>query len=580
MPTYRITTPDGRTFRLSGQGSKEQAWAQFWQTYNSKTKEGLKLSNPGEYDPGSKAYREKYGAASGQSGFENFASGVGAQAVNRAASLGNMLSGAGDAIESVGKTNPLSPGGLALAGLGKFAGSMTDERRAELMARNEDVLDTKGGKAGALTADIAATLPFGASLGGATAGGAFLGLSDPNAQSGMDRLKSTAMGAGFGLGGGALGKWGSAALTRNLARARINRANAAPMVETLARGQKAGLVAPPATTNPSLLNRMLESFAGKEAIEQEAALMNAGKMQEAARRYLGVADDMPLKVENLRQLRASRAPIYDDVNDVIDKIGGVGGDKRFVDDLLALEKRWGGSSKFQRLLPEYRDIRLMGRDLRKGTPYSGNEAMKLVADLRKQAGKAFANRQKSLGHAQRDAADAIERLMEREIGRRAAGNLGRGSVGRRYARGLINDWRAARVADAKTYAVERVMNQATGNLQGAKMARELARGAPLSGEMKDMAKFVSAFTSTGKEPTRSAGVNALTTLFGVESAMLGHPGPLVLTPARLGMGKLLLSKPYQKYSSVPKFKPGRARVRRGLGRVLAPFAMNQESDED
>jgi hypothetical protein len=552
MPTYRITAPDGRKFRITGEGSEQEALAQFQAQYYSKGEAGLKLREPGEYDTESREYREKYGPVSASSGLDNFRAGIAANALNRGASLGNMV------------------------------GLMSDESRAELMQKNAPVMNTTGGKVGGFVGDVASTLPFGGFTGGvagATAGGAALGLSDPNAQGAADRIKSTALGGALGYAGGKLGQWGANALARRADRMRILKANNAPRLETFKRGSELGLVAPPGNVNPTLFQRFMESFAGKEAVEQEAMLTNSGKMQEAARKFLGLADDAELTPQTLAKIHKANKPAYEEVGELTNKVGGIGADMKYVDELLAIEKKFGGSHRRTNILPEHGEIRTLMRELRR-TPFDGNEVTALVRDLRTAAGKSFIEGKKALGHSQREAAAAMERLIERNL-RRYARGLGGGAVGRDYAKQVLQNWRNARISDAKAFAVERVSNKATGNLDGAKMAREFARGAPLTGEMRDMARFASAFSTSTREAKRSPGVNALTTLFGAESAMLGHPEPLLLTPARFGMGKLLLSKSYQR-AMLPKFKvkakiPRAAKTAGRLGAVPAGyFSMEDE----
>jgi hypothetical protein len=552
MPTFRITAPDGRKFDISGEGSKEQALAHFQQLYQSKTKQGFMLREPGEYDTESKEYADRYGPTSGSSGLRNFREGMGSQFMGRGRQLGNIV------------------------------GTVSDEAVQAQQQTDAPLKATTGGFLGGLATDLALSVPFGGTIAGGTAAGVALGATDPNVDptDGTSRLKSTAIGGGFGLGGSVLAKVGANAIANRTARAALSKARAKPMLETLEGGQKLGLVVPPSTTNPTWWNRMIESLGGKEAVEQEAALLNAEKMQNAARRFLGLSEDAPMNLETLGKLRGQNSGAYREVVELVDKVGGVGGDIKYVDELNAILQKYGGAHRFGKILPQHRAIDELITELKR-PPFSGNEAMQLVKDLRLEAGKSFATRAKSLGKAQRAAADAIEGAIERNISR-YPGQLGQGAVGKQYASQVLDAWRKARVSDAKTYAVEGIINRATGNIQGAKLARSLAKGAPLTGELKDMAKFVSAFTSTGKEPTRSAGVNALTTLFATESALLGHPEGLALPFARTLTSKALTSKLYQRLGTVPRFKPKTRipKLARRLGKAAPAVALNYDEDDD
>jgi hypothetical protein len=74
MPMYEITAPDGRKFRVSGDGTREEALAHFQSSYKPAD---LKTTNPGEYDPASPEYQAKYGPTAGMSNDDLFMAGAG-----------------------------------------------------------------------------------------------------------------------------------------------------------------------------------------------------------------------------------------------------------------------------------------------------------------------------------------------------------------------------------------------------------------------------------------------------------------------------------------------------------------------
>jgi hypothetical protein len=488
--------------------------------------------------------REKYSPAAGMGVAERFMAGAGRQVVGRARSLGNAVGLVSDEdFEEAKKLDaPLMQSGLAP-------------------------------KVGGFAADVAMTLPFArGGLGGAIAAGGLLGVSNPDSQGDLkSRLIDTGVGAGLGGLGHKVAGWASKKMQERLAQAALRRAQDAPKIATLEAGQKLGLVVPPATTNPRLANRMLESFAGKEAIEQEAALHNAPIMQDAMRKFLGIPKASPMTVDTLDALRKQAGAAYDEVK-------GLGGtmmsDSKFLAQLQQLE---GAAGSAGRSFPglggtTIRDTLAPLRTLQ----FRGDDAIDAVKALREGAKASFKKGETGLGRAQKGAADAMEDLIERNIERQ----VGLGRVGKDYAQQTLERFRQARTTFAKTYAVESIINRATGNVQGAKAAKLLAKGTPITGELKDVAKFAAAYGNTTREPTRSAGVNALTTLFGVEAALMGHPAPLLLPPARFAMGKALLSKPYQRFMTRPSYVPGQKipRMAQGLGRSMAPgyFAAEEE----
>jgi hypothetical protein len=505
--------------------------------------------------------RERYSPEKGMSTGDKFWSGMGSQLEGRRQSLGNL----------VGKIP-----GAAHTGIGQAlgVGMASDADVAETAQRDAPLRNTAPAKAGGFVGDMALGALGGASMAGAAASGAALGATNPGTTDPSERLQDTLMGGGLGIGGAMLGRAGSRAIQRRMSEAAIRRAQDVPKLETLAAGRDLGLVVPPATTNSTMTNRLLESFAGKEAIEQEAALHNAPIMQDAMRQFLGLPRAAPMTVDTLADLRTQAGQAYDAVK-------GLGGtmmsDSRFLQRLTALEGSAGSASRSFPGLGgnSIRDALAPLRQLQ----FRGDDAVEAVKAMREAAKASFKSGETGLGRAQRGAAEAMEDLIERNIERQ----VGLGRVGRDYARQTLDGFRNARNLMARTYAVESIINRATGNIQGAKAAKLLAKGAPITGQLRDVARFASAFGSATREPTRSAGVNALTTLFGVEAALMGHPAPLLLPPARFAMGKALLSRPYQNAMATPRYRPGVKipRLAQGLGRSAVPgyFATDDEEQQ-
>ena len=421
---------------------------------------------------------------------------------------------------------------------------------------------------------------------GAVAGGALLGASDPNAQNGfgMDRLKSTALGGGLGYVGGKLGKWGADAIASRTQRMAVRAKQMAPEVKVIENGiLKHGLVGNPASMKPTLVNRILAGFAGKEALEQEAMLINGPKMQDAARKYLGIAEDVPITESTFKRLHADANKAREAIRSAPDMVF----DSRYK---RAYRDIASGGGQAERSFPGagHPGVRRAMRPYDPAQPgpgqqlrtFKATDAIDAIADLRARAKEAFSNRKSGLGRALSKTSKELEDLVERNLDRQGASG-----------KQMLARFRAGRVSDAKAYAIERVANKATGNLAGAKLAKELSKGTPLTGEMKELAEFAMRFPSETRESLRAPGVNALTTLFATESALLGHPEGAIITPLRYGLAKFMSSPRFQK-ASIPKFRvkakiprafrgaailPGR-----GIGRLAQGITMNryQPSDDD
>ena len=78
----------------------------------------------------------------------------------------------------------------------------------------------------------------------------------------------------------------------------------------LKKAQDAGLVVPPATSNPTLFNRLSEAVPGKLSTAQHASIKNQPVINSLVRKDLGMPEDAPLTMDNLSAVRQSAAPAY------------------------------------------------------------------------------------------------------------------------------------------------------------------------------------------------------------------------------------------------------------------------------
>src|SRR6478736_1050422 len=94
MATYLITAPDGKKYKVSGEGSQEDALSHFQAQYAAQDAgrqdriAAIKVSDPSEYDPSSKEYQAKYGPTRGF--LSNAAAGAGKFLYDAARGVGQM----------------------------------------------------------------------------------------------------------------------------------------------------------------------------------------------------------------------------------------------------------------------------------------------------------------------------------------------------------------------------------------------------------------------------------------------------------------------------------------------------------
>lgn len=253
--------------------------------------------------------------------------------------------------------------------------------------------------------------------------------------------------------------------------------------QTLADGRRVGYVVPPATTNPSGANTFLESFGGKIATAQDAAIKNQEITNMLAKRAIGISDDTPLTLESLKAIRREAGENYETLRNA----GMVMIDDASSKSLDALSSKFTGNN--------IKDAIGGGNDIAKivaaikSNPLNGDTAVDAMALLRDKADVAYRGGEKELGKAYKQISKIIEDLMEKKLSGEA-----------------LSRFKGARELIAKTYSVESAFNQATGNVVSNKLASQLGKGKPLSGDLKLAARFGQAFPKASREMVDSGAV--------------------------------------------------------------------------
>ncbi len=223
-----------------------------------------------------------------------------------------------------------------------------------------------------------------------------------------------------------------------------------------------GLVVPPSTTNPTWLNKTLETIGGKEATQNQARVINQSARNELAAQDLGLRAGMmtpeavaAVKHEAGQGFEAARA------------IPTVKTDDQYVQDLTGvLKETHGSNASFPGSAnPDVEKI----VDTYLQPQFTGDAAVSAVKLLRGKASDAYRTGNSELGMAYKGVAGAIEGQLER----------GAQQAGGPYA-GLVEALRQSRQMYAKASTIEDAMD-AQGNVSGTKLAQAWKRGEPLSG---------------------------------------------------------------------------------------------------
>jgi len=310
-----------------------------------------------------------------------------------------------------------------------------------------------------------------------------------------------------------------------------------------AKAQPAGYVVPPASVKPSVRNVALESVAGKAATQQIASGRNQDITNALAAKSVGLSQNQPITRESLSELRTQAGEVYKDLKDA----GRITADRPYFRDLRNLKK---ASSRISKDFPEanigsVEEIQDLVTSMRKKS-FDAESAIEYIKELRKAAtdnlsgASSAVPSNKALGRAQRDAAEALEEMVNRHLQQ-----IGRADLARKF-----DD---ARRTIAKTYTVEGAL-ETTGNVNAAKLAALLKKGKPLSPELEQAARFAGAFPKAAAVPEKSGspGVSALDFAMTAGGAatlpFIGQDPYLALTyPAlRYGARNLALSKALQR----------------------------------
>lgn len=358
-------------------------------------------------------------------------------------------------------------------------------------------------------------------LGGALTGGASAALVDPEFAG-----TGAAVGAALPPGAKLAGKVGAAV-------GRVVRGPQAPEATIAAAkaAQEAGYVIPPTQVRPSLGNRLLEGLSGKITTAQNASYRNQQVTNKLAREALGLADDETITREALGRIRAEAGKAYE----AIKGVGQLTADPAYLAKLDEIAQTYSGAAKaFPGLAkPEVESIVAA---LKQPT-FGADSAIDAIKVLRENATAAYAKQDKAMGKAAKEAAEALESLMERHLQAQGSDDL-------------LKAFRTARRTIAKTYSVDSALIEETGNVAANKLASQLQKGKPLSGELEKAARFASAFPKAAQTPQGMGSLPQTSPLdwvsMGALSAATSNPLAMLGVAARPAARSAILSPMVQR----------------------------------
>lgn len=345
----------------------------------------------------------------------------------------------------------------------------------------------------------------------------------------------------------------------------------------LREGQKAGYVVPPATSNPTFANNLLEGAAGKLTTAQLASVKNQSITNGLVNKEFGLPQDAPVTHEAMEQIRSAQSPAYEAIKQVPDIAFGPTYDAE-------LNKLGATSNKITSALPNFKstgsqEVQALVDSLRPaGGKMDGETAVELSKVLRSEssnyqmaADRANDPQARTLARAYRGAGEAVENAIEDHLN-----NIGQPE--------LAQNWDDARRTIAKTYSVQNALDGA-GNVDATKLGKQLLKGKPLSGNLETAANFALAFPKAARNLKESApGISPLDVYAGaaLDAASGNHIG-LAAGPGRMFTRSALLSKIGQKLA-IPSAAIKKGTVGRSLAsltsKVVPPVAAEDQNNDE
>lgn len=517
MPVYEITSPDGRTFEVTAPdgATQDQILAYAQQNYKQPA-----APQPMEASP-TQGVAENLAAGAGKAIAD-----AGRGVVQRSA---EMLSNAPASLPFLQMAN-LALDKLGLSPRQEVVASKDAVRESRRL--DAPLMGTTSGQVGNILGNVAMLAPTAAigganTIPGAAAIGGVAGLLQPTVSG-----RETAMNTGLGVAGGAIGQ-AIANKIPPMLRRRVDAAAAtqtanAPRFDTARRAAKEGYVVPPADLEPGMLSETVSGLSGKIKTAQVASQRNQEVTNNLVRRALNLPKEAPLNPQTLASIRSAAGESYEAVANV----GTVTPGKAYSEALdKAVEPFLAQSKSFpNRKMPQVVDD-IMAY---KTDAFDARAAVEAIKVLRDDAASAYAASNKTVGKAYKKAAEALEQALDDHL------------VATNAPGELLNSYRTARQTIAKTYTVEGALNPVTGAVDASKLSAALKKGKPLSGELRQVGEFATAFpkaTQALKEAPKA--VSPLDFAVGGFGLGQGSGVPMALMAARPVARSLLLSGPVQ-----------------------------------
>jgi hypothetical protein len=269
-----------------------------------------------------------------------------------------------------------------------------------------------------------------------------------------------------------------------------------------------------------------EGFAGKLTTAQNASARNQAVTNRLAAEALGLPGDAQITPVVLKTVRDQAGQAYQ----AIGQTGAVQPTAAYTKALDAI------AAPFQKAAAAFPNAKpspvLQLVDELRSPSFDAAAAIEKVKMLRTQADDSFRTGNTDLARASRAASQALEDALETHLQ-----NIGQ--------RQLLQEFRDARQLIAKTYTVEKALNPASGSIDARKLAADLKRGKPLTGELKQAGDFAGQFPKASQPLEGMGSLPQSSPLdwhaLGATSLATGSPLPMLGVGARPAARAAVLS---------------------------------------
>lgn len=254
-----------------------------------------------------------------------------------------------------------------------------------------------------------------------------------------------------------------------------------------------GATLPPTQVNPTLLNRALEGFSGKQQTGQVASIKNQEVVNAQARKALNLPEDTVITPQVLQDYRNVKGQAYD----ALKSNNTYYADKQFITDI---NKRTADLQKLSNTTDVTAELRVLN-----GLKQMNFDGVGLVEQMKRLRYDGEANlvsgdpANRSLGQAQKFAAKQLEDLAERNLK-----NFNQPDV--------MSNFKQARQDIAKSYTIEKSLNAVTGDLSGAKLGQRAAAGKIVPSELQALADAAAAYPTAFQNTSRIGSVPGISPL--------------------------------------------------------------------